>query len=120
MELLKRRRLAVAVIVSIGLFLAFITVFRRRVQSLSNTTQRSPVAVEQSLTYDYGYVLQINVRAQMTGSAMNVLSMQCMFSHLSSKLRIVEPFIINSTFGVTLTEDQEKFDVLNNLKLSDI
>ena len=119
MKLLKRRRLAVAVLVSIGLFLAFIIVFRR-VQSLSDTTQRSPVAVEQNLTYDHGYMLQINVHAQMTGSAMNLLSMQCIFSHLSSKLRIVEPFIINSIFGVTLTEDQEKFDVLNNLKLSDI
>ena len=121
MELLNNKRLTVAVLVSIGLVLAFKSAFRRA-ESLSNMTHRSPAAREMSLPYNYtnGYMLQLNVRAQMTGSAMNVLSMQCMFSHLSSKLLIVEPFIIHSTFGVTLTEDQEKFDILNNLKLGDI
>ena len=136
MELIKMRSgrvMMMAALPFIGLAL-FITDFRpgqtfrnrtnplpalaafRPAQSLRNRTHPSPAV----LYTDYGYVLQLNVRGQMTASAMNVLSMQCMVSQLSSKLVVVEPFVVDSTFGVTLTEDQEKFDILNALRLGDI
>ena len=70
---------------------------------------------------DRGYLLELHVSDQLTGGAMNVFSIQCMASKLSPKLIVVEPFIMNSSYGAVLTvKDRESFDKENNIKLRDI
>ena len=70
---------------------------------------------------DYGYLLPLKASDQLTGAAMNVLSVQCLASKLSPKLVVVEPFVNDTFLGAVLTvEDRESFDRKNNLKMSDI
>ena len=70
---------------------------------------------------DYGYLMNLWASDQMTGAAMNMLSIQCLASKLSPKLVVVEPFLVISYFGANLTvEDREDFDRKHNLKLSDV
>ena len=71
--------------------------------------------------HDHGYLLELHASDQLTGGAMNLLSIQCMASKLSTKLIVVEPFCMNSSYGAVLeVEDRESFDRENNVKLRDI
>ena len=70
---------------------------------------------------DYGYLVNLGASDQLTGAAMNMLSIQCLASKLSPKLVVVEPFVMNSYLGARLTvEDRKDFDRKNDLKLSDV
>ena len=70
---------------------------------------------------DYGYLVNLGASDQMTGAAMNMLSIQCLASKLSPKLVVVEPFVMNSYLGARLTvEGRKDFDRKNDLKLSDV
>ena len=81
----------------------------------------SPTAAAPVVQHDHGYLLELHASDQLTGGAMNILSIQCMASKLSPKLIVVEPFCMNSSYGAVLeVEDRESFDRENNVKLRDI
>ena len=74
-----------------------------------------------TVQHDHGYLLELHASDQLTGGAMNVLSIQCLASKLSPKLIVVEPFIVNSSYGAVLAvADRESFDRENNVRLRDI
>ena len=83
------------------------------------TTSRT--ITPQAVQHDHGYLLELHVSDQLTGGVVNVMSIQCMASKLSPKLIVVEPFVMNSSYGAVLeVEDRESFDRENNVKLRDI
>lgn len=51
---------------------------------------------------EFGFVFASSYFDQITGSTANFLSMQCWASTLGPKVRVVEPFLVHSTFGVDL------------------
>ncbi len=51
---------------------------------------------------EVGYVMASNYSDQMTGSAANVVSLQCWASTLGTDVRVVEPFVRHSLLGVNL------------------
>ena len=64
-----------------------------------------------------GYTLAINYTDQMTGSAMNLLSLLCWAK--GSELSVVEPFVIGSRFGASLKTGREGLEE-NAVRLSDV
>ncbi len=72
---------------------------------------------------EFGYIMATHYSDQMTGSAANLVSLQCWASTLGPDVRVVEPFIHHSRLGVNLdaasdasvpeTED-------NSLRLRDV
>lgn len=61
----------------------------------------------------FGYVLALHYSDQMTGSASNVLSMQCWAYSLGSDVRVVEPFLRRSVLGV---DDQHRIQMESTVK----
>ena len=51
---------------------------------------------------EVGYVMATHYSDQMTGSAANVVSLQCWASTLGTDVRVVEPFVRHSRLGVNL------------------
>ena len=85
------------------------------------TTNGVKTAAAPIVQNDHGYLLGLSSSDALTGGAMNVLSYQCLASKLSSKLIVVEPFVVNSLYGAVLeVDDRESFDRENNIKLRDI
>ena len=71
--------------------------------------------------HDYGYLVNFWASDQLTGAAMNMLSIQCLASKLSPKLVVVEPFLVDTYLGGAFgVKDRKSFDRKNKLKLSDI
>ncbi len=56
------------------------------------------------LTYkeEFGYIMATHYSDQMTGSATNLVSLQCWASTLGPSVRVVEPFVRHSRLGVNL------------------
>ena len=132
-------------IISIILFLAlgtFVIILHLRSNIVSTTIIRFNKQImihkERSLTSDSGgYILAVHYSDQLTGSAANILSLQCWASTLKADVRVVEPFIhYGSILGVSLepfpskinntiliTDDNTEVrmtDEENKVKLSDI
>ena len=74
---------------------------------------------ERSLTSDSGgYILAVHYSDQLTGSAANILSLQCWASTLKANVRVVEPFIhYGSLLGVSLEPSPNK--VNNTILITD-
>lgn len=71
-------------------------------------------------TGELGYIFVTSYCDQMTGASVNVLSLQCWASTISSQVRTVEPFLVEgSNFGVTLAGPQDAGDI-NSVMLRDI
>ena len=65
---------------------------------------------------EFGYALATHYSDQMTGAGSNIISLQCWARAISSHLKVVEPFIVGSTFGVNLNRTGEK----EEMKLQDV
>ena len=65
-----------------------------------------------------GYVLSLHYNDQMTGSCVNLLSLQCWATQ--SNLLVVEPFIVHTWLGATLQISGTKAIEPNSVKLSDV
>ena len=127
MKHFNKRILTVAILVLIGLIFGYLSAAFRPDESISihkkllnNNWTDNKTHPSLAPIVNYGYVLEVDATGQMTAGAMNILGLQCMTSILSSKILVVEPFVVNTTFGVVLSEDQKTFDALNNIKLSDV
>ena len=77
------------------------------------------IATSDPLFRQHGYVLELNASDQLTGGGMNVMSLQCLVSNFGDTV-LVEPFVINATFGAFLWGDLAAFEYDNNIRLSDI
>ena len=66
-----------------------------------------------------GYVLALNYSDQMSGSSMNLVSLQCWAKESNLDLLVVEPYIIQSWFGASLRTGEEGLRD-NAVKMSDI
>ena len=87
--------------------------YRYKLKPVSQTWQILPL-------YRQGYLLELNAYDQLTGGAMNVMTLQCLASTLGDKVVVVEPFVINATFGALFLGDKKAFAKANNIRLSDI
>ena len=67
----------------------------------------------------FGYVLATHFVDQITGSRINLLSLQCYASTLSPQVRVVEPFIHHTALGVNLYPNEKYKTTLNEAKFSD-
>ncbi len=56
-----------------------------------------------------GFVLSLDYSDQLTGGAMNLLGLQCLASRVDPRISVVEPFLVNSTFGIPLLRDPVSF-----------
>ena len=54
--------------------------------------------------YGYGYVLAQRYADQLTGGAVNVANLMCLATQLG-RVRVVEPFLINSRFGLPVGQN---------------
>lgn len=52
----------------------------------------------------FGYVLASSYFDQLTGSMANFISMQCWAATLGRRVRVVEPFLVHSTYGVNFSD----------------
>ena len=69
-----------------------------------------------------GYVLELNTIDQLTGGAMDVMTLQCLAGKLGAdhSVVVVEPFVINATFGALLFGDHDAFARVNSIRMSDV
>lgn len=73
-----------------------------------------------------GFVLAINYSDQMTGSIENLRNLQCFVGKYIDNVRVVEPFVIESMLGVSLSPSysQWRYNIplenLNKVRLRDI
>ena len=69
-----------------------------------------------------GYVLELNTSDQLTGGAMNVMTLQCLAGKLGADHSVVavEPFEISATFGALLFGDHDAFARANSIRMSDV
>ena len=66
---------------------------------------------------DYGYLVNFWASDQLTGAAMNMLSIRCLASKLSPKLVVVEPFLVDTYLGGAFgVKDRKSFDRKNKLR----
>ena len=88
-----------------------------------STTSPSPSRVdEKDMTVwkaNSGYILELDACDQLTGGAMNLMSLQCLVGRLGN-VALVEPFVIDNTFGARLFGDPEEFARANSIRLGDI
>ena len=90
---------------------------------------------QRSNTSDMGYVLATHYSDQLTGSTLNVISLQCWASTLPGKIRVVEPFLhYGSVLGFNLNpypdnikhtkhaspQYNEEQELENTVKVSDV
>ena len=85
----------------------------------------SPSEARSPHVNQFGYVLASSYFDQITGSMANFLSMQCWVGTLNSEVRVVEPFLLHSTFGLNISAMSESFVTYtdtdkNFTKLSDL
>lgn len=50
----------------------------------------------------YGYILELDASHQLTSGATNLLCLQCLARQIDPKVMLVEPFVVNSTYGAVL------------------
>ena len=55
----------------------------------------------------YGYILELDTSDQLTSGAANLLCLQCLARQIDPKVMLVEPFIVNSTYGAVLLGNQD-------------
>jgi len=114
-------------LLTLSVFLRFHNAFN------SEATLKLPVSENvyyRNVTLNSGYVLATHFSDQMTGSLVNVMSLQCWVSTLSGEVRVVEPFIHDKTvLGFSLNSFQHNSGYLrsdvediaeNKIKLSDV
>ena len=66
-----------------------------------------------------GYVLAFMYSDQLTGGAVNLLSLMCLATELG-EVRVVEPFVVNSDFGLNASKrwtEQLKFRDINDISI---
>ena len=68
----------------------------------------------------YGYILELDTSDQLTSGAANLLCLQCLARQIDPKVMLVEPFIVNSTYGAVLLGNQDLLARENNVRLRDI
>ena len=68
----------------------------------------------------YGYLLASSFFDEMTGSFVNLLSMQCWAGSLGGGVRVVEPFIVHTNFGLDLYGISNTSTSEGAVKLGDI
>ena len=68
----------------------------------------------------YGYILELDVSDQLTSGAANLLCLQCLARQIDPKVMLVEPFIVNSTYGAVLLGSHDLLARENNVRLRDI
>ena len=68
----------------------------------------------------YGYILELDASDQLTSGAANLLCLQCLARQIDPKVMLVEPFIVNSTYGAVLLGNQDLLARENNVRLRDI
>ena len=68
----------------------------------------------------YGYILELDASDQLTSGAANLLCLQCLARQIDPKVMLVEPFVVNSTYGAALLGNKELLARENNVRLSDI
>ena len=90
-----------------------------------------PHEYNRNVIFNSGFVLATHFSDQMTGSMVNVMSLQCWASTLPGKVRLVEPFIhTQTTLGFSLNTFRHhnpgyfilgnEFSTENKIKLSDL
>lgn len=84
------------------------------------TSTRPPPPLRAANGSKFGYVLASSYFDQITGSMANFVSMQCWAASLGARLRVVEPFLVHSTYGVNLSEIASEGRVQDRTKLSDL
>ena len=69
-------------------------------------------------THETGYVLVFKYYDQLTGGAVNLLSLMCLATKFGG-VRVVEPFVVNSDFGLNASTEkwteQVKFGDINDM-----
>ena len=70
--------------------------------SCSDFGSRPEADIFAVLHSEFGYVMATHYSDQMTGSAPNLVSLQCWASTLGPSVRVVEPFVRHSRLGVNL------------------
>ena len=70
--------------------------------------------------FEFGYVMATHYADQMTGAAANLVSLQCWASTLGPSVRVVEPFVIHSRFGVNLYAASNVSGLDNSVRLRDV
>ena len=68
----------------------------------------------------YGYILELDASDQLTSGAANLLCLQCLARQIDPMVMLVEPFVVNSTYGAVLLGNKELLARENNVRLSDI
>ena len=66
-----------------------------------------------------GYVLALKYTDQLTGGALNLLSLMCLATEFGG-VRVVEPFVVNSDFGLNASKrwtEQLKFRDINDISV---
>ena len=71
--------------------------------SASSTSHRNLVGYNRTGS-KFGYVFASSYFDQVTGSMANFLSMQCWGGTLGRWVRVVEPFLVHSTYGFNITD----------------
>ena len=67
----------------------------------------------------FGYVLATHYSDQLTSGGWNVVSLQCWARAISKHLKVVEPFVVGSIFGLNLSGG-EPMDMKQEVRIRDI
>ena len=86
-------------LVTVSLFFSFVYYLAIASQSYDICSPSTLLPGNDSRT---GMLLALDYSDQLTGGGMNFFCLQCVARFMDHRLRIVEPFIVGSTFGVPL------------------
>ena len=103
------------------LLFCFLAASTAAIFCLLNVSYRTAVArLSSSLAvWDRGYVLALKYSDQLTGGAINLLSLMCLATEFGG-VRVVEPFLVNSDFGLNASKrwtEQLKFRDINDISV---
>ena len=70
--------------------------------ALTDNVQRKGGLMHPNSTYSIGFLMSLDYSDQLTAGGANLFCLQCLASAMDHRLEVVEPFIVNSTFGVPL------------------
>ena len=111
-------------LVVLGLILLFLYFFSLHIPifTLNEPCSISPFYGNFS-SFRPGFILALDYSDQLTGGAMNLLCLQCLAHRMDPMLVVVEPFLVRSTFGVSLDLNSPTQDspwMKSTLRMSDI
>ena len=101
------------------LFIFLLAASTALIVCLLNVSYRTVVARHSSslAVQERGYVLALKYSDQLTGGALNLLSLMCLATEFGG-VRVVEPFVVNSDFGLNASKkwtEQLKFSDINDI-----